>query len=98
MGKEIENCSENMWEESFYVFLIRDHGIGFDPQYSDRIFTVFQRLNSQLKFNGTGIGLAICKKIADKHQGYIKAEGKLDEGTLVTVTLPVRVWSSKGYH
>ncbi|HMH33036.1 MAG TPA: ATP-binding protein [Puia sp.] len=97
MGKEIEHTHENMQEEPFHVFLIRDNGIGFDPQYSNRIFTIFQRLNSNSRFKGTGIGLAICKKIVDKHHGYIKAESKLDEGTLFTVTLPVHVLGGKTY-
>jgi two-component system CheB/CheR fusion protein len=95
MGKEIENSSENLWEEPFYVFLIRDNGIGFDPQYSNKIFTIFQRLNNHAKFKGTGIGLAICKKIVDKHHGHIKAESKLDEGTLITIELPVHVLNGK---
>jgi len=68
---------------------VRDNGIGFDEKYSDRIFTVFQRLHGRQEYEGTGIGLAVCRKIAERHRGSIVASSKLGEGSTFTVTLPV---------
>lgn len=66
-----------------------DNGIGFDPQYKDRIFEVFQRLHAYDTYNGTGIGLAICKRIVENHQGVMTATGKLNAGARFDVYLPV---------
>lgn len=86
-----EIISENLNEQWSYVKLtFSDNGIGFEPHYSDRIFTIFQRLNTRQKFSGTGIGLAMCKKIIDNHQGHIKAEGDTDKGATFTIYLPLR--------
>jgi signal transduction histidine kinase len=68
---------------------VEDNGIGFDSQYQDRIFKVFERLHSRFKYEGTGIGLAICKKIVERHGGTIWAEGKPNEGAIFTIRLPV---------
>jgi signal transduction histidine kinase len=67
---------------------IRDNGIGFDNVFSGKIFTLFQRLHGKGKYEGTGIGLAIVKKIVDKHNGLIHAEGSEDEGATFTILLP----------
>lgn len=67
-----------------------DNGIGFDPKYTDQIFTIFQRLNTSQKFSGTGIGLAMCKKIIDNHGGSITASGNPDLGAAFTIYLPFR--------
>ncbi|MBC8151598.1 MAG: PAS domain-containing protein [Bacteroidetes bacterium] len=67
---------------------IRDEGIGFDERYLDRIFTVFQRLHGQQHYAGTGIGLAICKKVAELHGGAISARSQPDAGATFTVWLP----------
>jgi signal transduction histidine kinase len=69
---------------------VRDNGIGFDEKYIDRIFTVFQRLHGRQEFEGTGIGLAVCRKIAERHRGTITASSKPGEGSTFTVTLPLR--------
>jgi signal transduction histidine kinase len=69
---------------------VRDNGIGFDEKYTDRIFTVFQRLHGRQEYEGTGIGLAVCRKIAERHRGTITASSKPGEGATFTVTLPVR--------
>lgn len=67
---------------------ISDNGIGFDPQYKERIFEVFQRLNTIEKYDGTGIGLAICKKIIENHNGVIVASGKVNQGARFDIYIP----------
>ena len=67
-----------------------DNGIGFDEKYRDRIFQVFQRLHGRDEYEGTGVGLAICKKIADRHGGSITATSRPGEGATFVVTLPAR--------
>ncbi|WP_276134203.1 chemotaxis protein CheB [Polluticoccus soli] len=69
---------------------ITDNGIGFDQQYADKIFTIFQRLHTKTEFEGTGIGLAICKKIVEKHKGHINATSKIDQGTQFNILLPIK--------
>jgi len=68
---------------------VQDNGIGFEQQYADQIFTMFKRLHAGPEYKGTGIGLAICKKIVEEHQGYISAKSAVDEGTTFTISLPV---------
>jgi len=68
---------------------ITDNGIGFEPQYSEKIFEVFQRLHDRTHFEGTGIGLAIVKKIIDNHHGAITATGKLNQGAKFDIYIPV---------
>ncbi|AFY34286.1 PAS domain-containing protein [Calothrix sp. PCC 7507] len=69
--------------------IVEDNGIGFEEKYLDRIFNVFQRLHSRRDYEGTGMGLAICRKIAEIHHGSITAESTLGKGTRFIVTLPV---------
>ncbi len=68
---------------------VSDNGIGFDEQYLDRIFTIFQRLHGRGEYEGTGVGLAICKKIVDRHNGSITAVSKPGEGATFIISLPV---------
>lgn len=68
---------------------VKDNGIGFEEKYLDKIFTVFQRLHYRNEYEGTGVGLAICRKIAERHGGTITARSKLGQGATFIVTLPI---------
>jgi signal transduction histidine kinase len=70
------------------VLIVSDNGIGFDPQYRQRIFRVFERLHGRSEYEGTGIGLALCRKIAERHGGAILADGTPGEGASFRVELP----------
>ncbi len=80
--------SENINKK--FQLIIHDNGVGFDPQYSERIFGLFQRLKDHQEYEGTGIGLAICKKIVERHSGTIKAESSPGQGSKIIVTLPYK--------
>ncbi|MGC1632586.1 MAG: ATP-binding protein, partial [Gelidibacter sp.] len=73
----------------YHTITIKDNGIGFDQEYVDKIFILFNRLHNKTEYSGTGIGLSICKKIVENHNGYITAEGKVDEGSTFTFYLPI---------
>ncbi|SHM31314.1 His Kinase A (phospho-acceptor) domain-containing protein [Chitinophaga jiangningensis] len=88
-GEDLGFVKENHWEEKYCRISIADNGIGFDQTYADRIFLIFQRLHGISEYSGTGIGLAICKKIADSHHGFIMANGYPDKGATFTVILPM---------
>ena len=72
----------------FHRIHVTDNGIGFDQKDSEQIFSIFKRLHFNNEFEGTGIGLAICKKIIEQHNGFISARSKVDEGSTFIVSLP----------
>ncbi|AOB33645.1 hypothetical protein AKI39_11790 [Bordetella sp. H567] len=77
-----QNCG------TFTLFSVADNGVGFDMAYAGKLFGVFQRLHRQEDFDGTGIGLALCKRIIEKHGGWIKGEGAIDQGAKFSFALP----------
>ncbi len=85
----ITSCGETPSRNGFSCIRISDNGIGFDPKFAERIFQVFERLHVQKNYQGTGIGLAICKKIVERHGGTIKAESREGFGTTFYIRLPV---------
>ena len=72
----------------YYKIEVRDNGIGFEQENADKIFTIFQRLHGRAEYDGTGIGLAICKKIVQNHYGAIYADAAVNAGACFTIFLP----------
>lgn len=93
-SKKIEPASVNkekyIRNVTYYQISVSDNGIGFDNQYANDIFKVFKRLHSNEDFEGTGVGLSICKKIIDKHRGYLTALSNRNEGSTFLLELPER--------
>ena len=77
-------------QPDYYDIYVKDNGIGFEQKYADEIFTLFKRLNSKDRFEGTGIGLSICKKIVEQHNGNISASSNPGVGTTFTISLPAK--------
>lgn len=88
--KLVHSDDASQSQKDYVSITICDNGIGFDPKQSDKIFTVFERLHTS-KYEGTGIGLSICKKVASNHGGEIIASGEPDKGACFQITLPLSV-------
>ena len=89
-GRGIPGIEDNKYNDDYCNIIVSDNGIGFEQKYADEIFMLFKRLNSIDKFEGTGIGLSICKKIVEQHSGHISVRSKIGDGTTFTISLPVR--------
>ncbi|CAG5000735.1 Adaptive-response sensory-kinase SasA [Dyadobacter sp. CECT 9275] len=81
-------ADQKILENGYYRIVIQDNGIGFQPQYQEKIFEVFQRLHAREVYEGTGIGLAICKKIMENHNGYVTARGIPEKGATFELYFP----------
>lgn len=86
---EAETENNGHGNNRYCRIIIEDNGIGFEQEYSEQIFGMFKRLHGKNQYHGTGIGLAICKKIAEEHNGYISAKSKVNEGATFIVSLPM---------
>jgi signal transduction histidine kinase len=74
--------------DKYWRIYVEDNGIGFEQKYAEQIFGMFKRLHSSTEFEGTGIGLTLCKKIVEEHHGFISAKSKIDEGSTFIISLP----------
>ncbi len=90
MGEFIHDGNGNTPDNEFYQITVEDNGIGFEEKYRDRIFGIFQRLHGRSEYDGSGVGLAICHKIVERHGGSIKAESTPGQGAAFIITLPVK--------
>jgi chemotaxis family two-component system sensor kinase Cph1 len=87
-GEDIRG-GKALQQTAYHRISFEDNGIGFEKEYESRIFDVFQRLHPAHKYPGTGIGLAICKKIMENHRGFIQAHSELDKGSVFSIYFPV---------
>lgn len=81
--------------KNYQRFLFADNGIGFEQEYATKIFEIFQRLHGKNEYSGTGIGLAICKKIMENHKGFITAQSTVGQGSIFNAFFPVKIMKNK---
>ncbi|ARD46579.1 sensor histidine kinase [Colwellia sp. PAMC 21821] len=86
---DINYCQEQIALEQWHIITVKDNGIGFEQEFADKIFVPFQRLHARTEYKGTGIGLAICRRIVERHGGNISATSVLGEGTRFRIEIPV---------
>jgi signal transduction histidine kinase len=91
--EDVAMLSESAKDNSYYKITVEDNGIGFDNKYADEIFMLFKRLHNQHEFEGTGVGLSICKKIVEKHGGFLKAVSEPGKGSTFFIHLPEKIES-----
>ena len=88
LGSSIKGVRESQLEDLFHCIVVKDNGIGFRNEYAEKIFVIFQRLHVQDAYQGSGIGLAICRKVVTNHNGYIVADGEEGNGARFYIYLP----------
>jgi PAS domain S-box-containing protein len=90
-GTDIKEFSLNAEQrkQQYQRIVVRDNGIGFEQQYADRIFQIFQRLHGRMEYPGTGIGLSIVQKVIEHHKGHIRAKGEPGQGATFIILLPI---------
>ena len=85
-------CKEEVVDEKpCQVIIFSDNGIGFAQEYAQKVFNIFYRLNDKKNYNGLGVGLAICRKIVELHEGQISVESSPNIGTTFTIKLPFKI-------
>jgi light-regulated signal transduction histidine kinase (bacteriophytochrome) len=89
IGADIEHIEGVLSENQYYHFAVNDNGIGFENMYNEKIFVIFQRLHNRNEYTGTGIGLAICRRIVTNHRGFIIADAKEGIGSTFHIYLPI---------
>ena len=89
-GIEIKGIEKIRRELDYHKIIVSDNGIGFEEEYAEKIFVIFQRLHGRGHYEGTGVGLAICRRIMTNHNGFIFAESQLGEGARFILYFPTK--------